>query len=147
MTILFPSSCSLCRCGLFFSMSASNSNAQEPRLELKYAYGPDSFRHEGVPRGKVSTHEWKESKVFQSTVRRYYVYVPAEFDAEKPAALMVFQDGHAYIKEDGDFRVPVVFDNLIHKHEMPVTIGVFVVEQRPRLFFAGSSTTILLSSR
>ena len=39
---------------------------------------------------------------------------------------MVFQDGHAYIKEDGDFRVPIVFDNLIHKKEMPVTIGVFV---------------------
>ena len=130
MTRLFSSSCSLCRCGLFFllllSMSASNSNAQEPRLELKYAYGPDSFRHEGVPRGKVSTYEWKESKVFPGTVRRFYVYVPAEFDAKKPAALMVFQDGHAYIKEDGDFRVPVVFDNLIHKHEMPVTIGVFV---------------------
>jgi enterochelin esterase-like enzyme len=58
-------------------------------------------------------------------VRRYYVYVPAKYDAKKPAALMVFQDGHAYIKEDGDFRVPIVFDNLIYKHEMPVTIGVF----------------------
>ncbi len=39
---------------------------------------------------------------------------------------MVFQDGHAYVKEDGDFRVPVVFDNLIHKKEMPVTIGIFI---------------------
>ena len=116
MTILFSSSCSLCRRGLFFvvlfSISALMSRAQEPRQDLKYPYGPDSFRHEGVPRGKVSTHEWKESKIFP--------------DAKKPAALMVFQDGHAYIKEDGDFRVPVVFDNLIHKHEMPVTIGVFV---------------------
>ena len=107
-------------------MSASISNAQEARQELKYPYGPDSFQHEGVPQGEVSTHEWKDSKVFPGTVRRYYVYVPAEYDAKKPAALMVFQDGHAYIKEDGDFRVPIVFDNLIHKHEIPVTIGVFV---------------------
>jgi enterochelin esterase family protein len=39
---------------------------------------------------------------------------------------MVFQDGHTYTKEDGDFRVPAVFDNLIHKGEIPITIGVFV---------------------
>src|SRR5947199_4352555 len=106
MTILFSSSCSLCRCGLFFvllfSMIVLIRHAQEPRLELKYPFRPDSFRHEGVPRGDVSTHEWKNSKVFPGTVRRYYVYVSAEFDAKKPAALMVFQDGHAYIKEDGE---------------------------------------------
>jgi enterochelin esterase family protein len=100
--------------------------AQEPTIELRYPYGPDSFRQEGVPQGKVTTHVWKDSKVFPGTIRRYYVYVPAQYDAAKPAALMVFQDGHTYIKEDGDFRVPAVFDNLIHKGEMPVTIGVFV---------------------
>ena len=100
--------------------------AQEPRIELRYPHGPDSSRHEGVPRGEVTTHEWKDSKVFPGTIRRYYVYVPAQYDAKKPAALMVFQDGHTYINEDGDFRVPIVFDNLIHKNEMPVTIGVFI---------------------
>jgi enterochelin esterase-like enzyme len=105
---------------------AAISLAQEPRIELKYPYGPDSFRHEGVPKGKVTTHVWKDSQVFPGTIRRYYVYVPAQYDASKPAALMVFQDGHTYIGEEGDFRVPVVFDNLIHKGEMPVTIGVFV---------------------
>lgn len=95
-------------------------------MELRYPYGLDSMRHEDVPRGKVTEHVWKDSKVFPGTIRRYYVYVPAQYDAAKPAALMVFQDGHAYINEDGDFRVPVVFDNLIAKGEMPVTIGVFV---------------------
>jgi enterochelin esterase-like enzyme len=100
---------------------------QEPRIELRYPLRPDSFRHEGVPRGKVSRHEWRESRVYPGTVRRYYVYLPAQYDAKEPAALMVFQDGHTYIKEDGDFRVPVVFDNLIHKREMPVTIGVLAV--------------------
>jgi enterochelin esterase-like enzyme len=103
-----------------------SADAQEPRIELRYPYGPDSFRQEGVPQGKVTTHIWKDSKIFSGTIRRYYVYVPAQYDASKPAALMVFQDGHTYIKEDGDFRVPVVFDNLIHKGDMPVTIGVFV---------------------
>lgn len=39
---------------------------------------------------------------------------------------MVFQDGHAWVDPDGAMRVPVVFDNLISRGEMPVTIGVFV---------------------
>jgi enterochelin esterase family protein len=108
------------------AINSSKCGAQEPRVELKYPYGPDSFRQDDVPRGKVTTHVWKDSKVFPGTIRRYYVYVPAQYDAEKPAALMVFQDGHAYVDEDGEFRVPVVFDNLIHKGDMPVTVGVFV---------------------
>ena len=39
---------------------------------------------------------------------------------------MVFQDGHTYVNKTGRFRVPIVFDNLIHKNEMPVTIGLFI---------------------
>ena len=100
--------------------------AQEPRVEVRYPYGPDSMQQEGVPRGEVTTHEWLESKVFPGTKRRYYIYTPKQYDSATPAALMVFQDGHTYIREGGDFRVPTVFDNLIHKGEMPVTIGVFI---------------------
>jgi enterochelin esterase-like enzyme len=107
------------------AMSAT-AFAQEPTIELRYPYGPDSLRQTGVPQGKVTTHIWKDSQVFPGTIRRFYIYVPAQYDAAKPAALMVFQDGHAYVAEDGDFRVPTVFDNLIHKGVMPVTIGVFV---------------------
>jgi enterochelin esterase-like enzyme len=105
---------------------ASVSSAQEPTVELRYPHGPDSSRYDDVPRGEVSEHTWQDSKVFPDTIRRYYLYVPAQYDAAKPAAVMVFQDGHAYIKEDGDFRVPVVFDNLIHQGDMPVTIGIFI---------------------
>ena len=39
---------------------------------------------------------------------------------------MVFFDGGGFVSEKGAFRVPTVFDNLIHAGEMPVTIGVFV---------------------
>ena len=91
----------------------------------EYKLGPDSQRQTDVPRGKVTDHVWK-SKVFAGTIRHYSVYVPAQYDKNSPAALMVFQDGHAYVSEDGQFRVPIVFDNLIHKKEMPVTIGIFI---------------------
>jgi enterochelin esterase family protein len=59
-------------------------------------------------------------------VRDYWVYVPAQYDEKKPAAVMVFQDGGSYQDKKGSFRVPIVFDNLIHKKEMPVTIGIFI---------------------
>lgn len=52
--------------------------------------------------------------------------VPAQYADAQPASLMVFQDGHAYLDPEGELRAPVVFDNLIHRGEMPVTIGVFV---------------------
>lgn len=78
-----------------------------------------------MPQGLV-TKAW-ESKIYPNTKRDYYVYVPAQYDPAKPAALMVFQDGHAYVKEDGDFRVPIVFDNLIQAGEMPVTIGLSLI--------------------
>jgi enterochelin esterase-like enzyme len=91
----------------------------------QYKLGPDSQRHDGVPVGKVTKHVWK-SKVFPGTIRNYWVYVPAQYDGKTPACVMVFQDGHAYAGERGQFRVPIVFDNLIHKKQMPVTVGIFI---------------------
>ena len=91
----------------------------------KYAFGPDSFI-QNVPQGEIMQGEILESKTFPGTVRRYSVYVPKQYDPEKPAALMVFQDGHAYENRQGSYRAPVVMDNLIARGEMPVTIGVFV---------------------
>ncbi len=93
--------------------------------DSQYKLGPDSMRQEGVPRGVVTDHTWK-SKVFDGTVRQYWVYVPKQYDGSQPASVMVFQDGHNYVGENGQFRVPVVFDNLIHKGKMPVTIGIFL---------------------
>ena len=91
-----------------------------------YQLGPDSQRQEGVPKGKVVTGKWTSEKVFPGTVRDYWIYTPAQYDGSKPACLMVFQDGGGYVNENGQFRAPVVFDNLIHRKEMPVTIGIFL---------------------
>jgi len=90
-----------------------------------YQHGPDSERRPNVPRGEVTEHVWR-SEIFPDTVRRYWVYVPAQYDASTSAAVMVFQDGHAYVNEQGDFRVATVFDNLINGGAMPVTIAILV---------------------
>jgi enterochelin esterase family protein len=64
--------------------------------------------------------------VFAGTQRDYWVYAPRQYDPDEPAAVMVFQDGGDYIDENRSFRVPVVLDNLIHKKEVPVTVGIFI---------------------
>ncbi len=90
-----------------------------------YSLGPDSERQEGVPQGTVTEGVWK-SEIFPGTIRRYWVYVPKQYDGSEPAAVMVFQDGHAYVDPNGQFRATIVMDNLIARGEMPVTVGIFI---------------------
>jgi enterochelin esterase-like enzyme len=92
---------------------------------MKYTHTRDSERQNDVPRGALHRAQL-QSQIFAGTSRDYWLYVPAQYRPEVPAALMVFQDGHLYVNEEGPFRVPVVFDNLIHRGEMPVTIGLFI---------------------
>src|SRR6185503_12611943 len=99
--------------------------AATARAQTEYPLTADSERLSGVPAGKVTRHAWS-SAVFPGTQRDYWLYVPAQYRPDAPAAVMVFQDGGRFVAADGRWRVPVVFDNLIHRGEMPVTIGVFV---------------------
>src|ERR1044071_5722995 len=91
-----------------------------------YQLGPDSMFKEGIPHGRVEKFSFTESKVFPGTSRDCWIYIPAQYDVSKPAALMVFQDGGGYVSTNGQQRIPVVFDNLINAKEMPVTIGLFL---------------------
>src|SRR6266545_1706530 len=85
-----------------------------------YSPGPDSKPQSGVPKGELLKLSFDKSKVFPGTTREYSIYIPAQYTPEKPACVYVGQDGLR-------FEAPTVFDNLIHKKEMPVTIGVFVM--------------------
>ncbi len=76
-----------------------------------------------VPRGEVTHYTFEQSRIFPGTVRDYWVYVPQQYDPAKPACVHVNQDGIQY-------NAPAVFDELIHKKEMPITIGVFVTPGR-----------------
>src|SRR5438309_2059341 len=84
---------------------------------------PLAARADDPPKGEVAKYTFENSKVFPGTVRDYWVYVPKQYDLEKPACLYVNQDGVQY-------NAPAVFDALIDKKEMPVTIGVFVMHGR-----------------
>ena len=91
--------------------------------DLHYRLGPDSLAQEGVPRGEVRGPFTLPSQAYPGTQHTYWVYVPAQYDASRPASLMIFNDGQAFKNMEGDLRVPNVLDNLIHRREMPVMIG------------------------
>ena len=94
-------------------------------LSADLPLAPDSERRLGVPEGKIEKFTWT-SRIFPGTVRDYWVYVPAQYKPEAPAAVMVFQDGGGFVNDKGRFRVPIVFDNLIQKGDMPVTIAILI---------------------
>jgi gluconolactonase len=88
-----------------------------------YQPGPDSIVQTNVPQGELLEFNFANSKIFPGTTRAVKVYVPKQYDPAKPACLFVNQDGVRW-------NAPVVFDNLIAKGDMPVTIGVFVAPGR-----------------
>jgi enterochelin esterase-like enzyme len=99
---------------------------QTPNTDIHYRLGPDSLAQEGVPKGTIKGPFALPSEVFPGTSHTYWVYVPAQYDAAKPACLMVFNDGQAFMAPEGDARAQNVMDNLIYRREIPVMIGVFI---------------------
>ncbi len=99
--------------------------AQGNQPQETYPPHPDSQPQEGVPKGELMKFTFENSKIFPGTWREYWVYVPAQYSPDKPACVYVNQDGVQW-------NAPVVFDNLIHKKEMPITIGVFVMHGKVR---------------
>lgn len=98
----------------------------QARAADDYQLGPDSQPRPGVPQGREEKLELGISRIFPGAGHEAWVYIPAQYDPNKPACLMVFQDGGGYVSRDGGWRVPVVFDNLIAAGQMPVTIGLFI---------------------
>jgi hypothetical protein len=103
--------------------------AQDGNLTRKpgdYPLTADSLPQADVPKGQLlGPFEWN-SQIILGTVRRYWVFVPAQYKQDTPAGLLVFQDGQRALNPNGPLRVNQVMENLIHKQQMPVCIGLFV---------------------
>lgn len=94
---------------------------------VEFSTPPEAVRRDGVPAGALTRGAFADSKIYPGTTRDYAIYVPAQYDpAGEEAALMVFQDGYGFCRDEGGCRAHIVFDNLIHAGEMPVTIGLFI---------------------
>jgi hypothetical protein len=100
--------------------------AQAQRKPGDYPPGPDSLPQDGVPKGTLEGPLLFKSQIIANTVRRYWIYVPSQYTKGTPANVLVFQDGQRATNPTGSLRVPQVLENLIHKKEIPVTIGIFI---------------------
>ncbi len=94
--------------------------------KINYPAPPESVRKDGVAKGRLIAGAFRESRIYPGTERDYWVYIPAQIDANKPAPLMVFQDGAGYCNEKSGSRATIVFDNLIHENAIPPLVGLFV---------------------
>jgi hypothetical protein len=90
------------------------------------AYTPDSYKKPGVPDGKLSEKMVHTSKIYEGMLSDWWIYVPAQYDASKPAALMVWHDGQGMIARTAPANSLNVFDNLIAQGKIPVMIQVFI---------------------
>jgi len=104
---------------LMLSQTITFSQAPAEKYEVDSA----SIEQVGVPKGEVLKFTFENSAIFPGTWREYWVYVPAQYRPGKPACVYINQDGIQW-------KAPTVFDNLIHRNEMPVTIGVFIMPGR-----------------
>ncbi len=121
-TLLLLAACCLGPSVLFSSASAGAAE----RKPGDYPLTADSLPQPAAPKGKLEGPFQFRSKLIPSTVRLYWVFVPAQYTPEKPASVLVFQDGQRATNPEGSLRVPTVLENLIHRGEIPVTIGIFI---------------------
>lgn len=104
----------------FLVLVALGGSGRPCAAQTQYLVGPDSQPQPGVPQGKTFQFDLTASpKFYPGAKSAITVYVPAQYKPDRPACLCVGLDGPNYLPQ-------TVFDNLIFKKQMPVTIGVFV---------------------
>jgi gluconolactonase len=91
---------------------------------VDYSLGADSQPQAGVPKGALSRHILAPGKFYPGTPHNYQLYVPAQYDASRPIAFMIFLDGSGYAGDN--VRVPVVLDNLIARGDVPPMVAIFL---------------------
>ncbi len=87
--------------------------------ESKPGYEPPQILPERILPGTTKQFTFSQSRIFPGTVRDVTVFIPAQYDAAKPACV--------YVKTDGfNPREKTLMETMIATQEMPVTVGVFV---------------------
>ncbi len=89
------------------------------------AWGAEAYAHPGVPQGHLSERHLHRSKIYDGMESEYWTYVPAQYDPNKPAAVMVWNDGGQHVNRDGS-RLQNVIDNLTAQGRIPVIVHIFI---------------------
>jgi len=112
--------------GLALALMTTAALAQDARKPGDYPLTAESLVNPNIAHGRLEGPFEFRSTVIAGTVRRYWIYVPANYDAKTPPNLLVFQDGQRATNPDGPLRIQNVLDNLIAKGDIPATLGIFI---------------------
>jgi gluconolactonase len=96
---------------------------------------PPAAARAAAPAGEVLKFTLAGSTHFPGPPRDYWVYVPAQYQPERPACLYLGLDGL-------DEHAAPMFDQLIARKQMPVTIAVFVAAQHRSLEYDSPGDTL-----
>jgi len=96
----------------------------EADADRQYHPNPEAFPPAGMPRGTVASYRaWSGASIYPGTTRDLWIYKPAGFDPDGAApAVMIFNDGAAYLDRNGSVRAAAVFDTMIAAGEIAPTI-------------------------
>lgn len=72
----------------------------------------------------VHIRDWDESRIYPDTKRDIRISMPAKIGGD--LGLLVCQDGKDYVDSEGAVRAIQVLDSLMHRGEIPPTVGVFI---------------------
>lgn len=112
---------------LFAALTVMPLRAQDFVIGPDYTNAPETRAHPEVPKGAVYHFVLNsaDSKFYPGLNGPYhrdvYVYVPKQYVKGTDAPFIVAQDGKGYTN-----RLPVVLDNLIAGHRVPVMVAVMI---------------------
>ena len=103
----------------FIKPLAGSGVAEAKAAEDAPKYEPPAIKPEDILPGTTKQFTFTTSKIFPGTVREVTVFIPAQYDAAKPACVYVKTDGY-------NPREKAMMETMIATKEMPVMVGVFV---------------------
>ena len=75
--------------------------------------------------------DWRSSAVYPDTLRNLWIVTPHDLGADASPALLIFNDGAGYLREDGAIRAQRVLDSLNSDGSIGPVVGVFISPGRP----------------
>jgi enterochelin esterase-like enzyme len=95
----------------------------ESDVASEYHLTFESLPQEGVPGGQYFHFRWTSHTVYPGVTSSVYLYLPHGAEEAESVNLMVCLDGLTYVGEQ--VRATTVLDNLVHKGDIPMTVGLF----------------------
>lgn len=78
---------------LFLATGIYTGSFAQDISNKSYPYEPALKASANVAKGEVLQFSFKQSKLYPGTSRSYWLYIPKEYQSEKPACLFICMDG------------------------------------------------------